>query len=71
LVGQGVKVSDSGVAFGDEGVLDAARCWVGVMLAITVGVSSTDKLSVAADGVAVTVCVDAKGGVISRRENNQ
>ena len=69
MVGQGVKVSDSGVASGDEGVLEAIGGCDGVMVAITVGVSSADMVSVAADGV--TIRVNDGVGVVSRSENNQ
>ena len=68
-MGQGVKVSDSVVTSGDEGVLEATGGCVGVKVAITVGVSSTDRVSVAEDGV--TVSVDDGVRVVSRSENNQ
>ena len=69
LVGQGVKVSDSGVALVDAGVLDAIGACDGVTVVITVGVLPVGKVSVAASGV--TANVDDGVGVVLRKENNQ
>ena len=69
LVGQGVKVSDAGVASGDKGVLVALVGFDGVRVPITEVASFAGKVLIAL--VAVTVWVDEGVGVRSRIENNQ
>lgn len=69
LVGQGVKVSDAGVASGTPGVLDKMGDSTGVAVAIEGGVSSTGTVSVT--GVGVTVSVEEGVGVVSRSQKNQ
>ena len=69
LVGQGVKVSDSGVISGDKGVLVAMGGFVGVKVAITEVAWPAGMVSTALVGVAVGF--EDGVGVVSRSAKNQ